>query len=150
MQDWEIRYGRQTDAKISQHQTSPKMRSLTPNVCTTAAAALDITSLTEDHVKIWSTVTRGIIWGVFLSTRVCVEALQCEPLLLFWRQLFVTAIAAPSDRSAVCGRPLTQRVRPRDRGRRCDGRSRAGRRRCDAGAGGGTHRTVSGAREGWG
>ena len=65
--------------KFPQRQTSPKMRSSTPNACTMAAAALDILSSIEDHVEIWSTDTRGITWGVYLSTRFCAEALQCEP-----------------------------------------------------------------------
>ena len=61
-----------------QRQTLPKMRSSTPNAGTMAAAASDILSSTDDHVEIWSTVTRGITWGVYLSTRFCAQALQCE------------------------------------------------------------------------
>ena len=137
----EKRYGRRADGKIAQRQTSPKMRRSTPNACTMAAAASVMPSSTEDHVEIWSTVTRGITWAVYLSTRFCAEALQCEPrhndtspgplnspqthamavVVFLAAVLCHSHSCAPTiawehpsvnaDRSAARGGPLTQRVR---------------------------------------
>ena len=50
--------------KFPQRQTSPKMRSSTPNACTMAPAASHMTASTEDHVEICSTDTRPMLFPV--------------------------------------------------------------------------------------
>ena len=40
-----------------------------------AAVVLEEASTREDQIQIGSTVTRGIIWGVFLSSKIYAKAL---------------------------------------------------------------------------